>query len=160
MKKIFLSLALISLGLSFTNAQSVKKTKKTTVKTSTTKSKQEPNLDIDVKDVKQVSGLISLATKAHDFGSLNKGGNGTYEFKFTNSTNEPILIKDAKGSCGCTVPDFPKYPIAPGQSDKIKVTYDTQRLGQFNKDVTLWIENVSGTKKSTEKLEISGKVNE
>ena len=59
------------------------------------------------------------------------------EFKFTNTGDAPLIISNAKGSCGCTVPVWPKEPIAPGASNVIKVKYDTKRIGAFNKSVTL-----------------------
>jgi archaellum component FlaG (FlaF/FlaG flagellin family) len=74
----------------------------------------------------------------HDFGSIDYAGNGTYEFKFKNTGKEPLIITDAKGSCGCTVPTYPKdVAIKPGESNVIKVTYDTKRAGNFTKTVTI-----------------------
>jgi hypothetical protein len=48
-----------------------------------------------------------------------------------------LIISDAKGSCGCTVPEWPKEPIAPGKKSSIKVQYDTNRVGAFQKTVTV-----------------------
>src|SRR5882672_1505850 len=68
---------------------------------------------------------MTFDTDVHDFGSIEYAGNGTYEFKFKNTGKEPLIISDAKGSCGCTVPTYPKdVPIKPGESNVIKVTYD------------------------------------
>ena len=58
-------------------------------------------------------------------------------FKFKNTGDKPLMITNAKGSCGCTVPQWPREPIAPGQSGEIKVSYDTKRVGNFAKSVTL-----------------------
>ena len=80
---------------------------------------------------------ISFEKEIHDFGTFNQYGDGAYEFTFTNSGNAPLIISNAKGSCGCTVPVWPKEPIAPGQSHVIKVKYDTKRIGAFNKSVTI-----------------------
>lgn len=81
---------------------------------------------------------MTFETDVHDFGSLEYAGNGTYEFKFKNTGKEPLIISDAKGSCGCTVPTYPKnVPIKPGESQVIKVTYDTKRPGNFTKTVTI-----------------------
>src|SRR5437867_1703185 len=60
-------------------------------------------------------------TDVHDFGTFKQGGDGTYEFKFKNAGKEPLIISNAQGSCGCTVPSWPKDPIAPGKSSVIKV---------------------------------------
>ena len=72
-----------------------------------------------------------------DYGTIQKAGEPVREFKFTNNGTAPLIITDAKGSCGCTVPSFPKEPIMPGASNVIKVRYDTNRVGVFTKYVTL-----------------------
>jgi hypothetical protein len=98
---------------------------------------------------------ISFDQETHDFGTIDYAGNGTYEFKFKNTGKEPLIISDAKGSCGCTVPTYPKnVPIKPGESQVIKVTYDTKRAGNFNKTVTV----TSNAKTATKTLTIKGKV--
>ena len=56
---------------------------------------------------------------------------------FTNNGSEPLIIKNARASCGCTVPDWPKEPIMPGTTEKIKVNYATNRVGKFTKNITL-----------------------
>ena len=81
---------------------------------------------------------IKFDSELHDFGTIPYAGNGTYEFRFKNTGKEPLIITDAQGSCGCTVPTYPKnIPIKPGDSEVIKVTYDTKRPGNFTKTVTL-----------------------
>jgi archaellum component FlaG (FlaF/FlaG flagellin family) len=81
---------------------------------------------------------IKFDTEYHDFGTIPFEGNGTYEFKFKNTGKEPLIISDAQGSCGCTVPTYPKnIPIKPGETQIIKVTYDTKRPGNFTKTVTV-----------------------
>ena len=81
---------------------------------------------------------MTFETDVHDFGTIDYAGNGTYEFKFKNTGTEPLIISDAKGSCGCTVPTYPKnIPIKPGETQAIKVTYDTKRAGNFTKTVTI-----------------------
>lgn len=92
--------------------------------------------------------------ESHDFGTIDQGGNGTFEFIFRNTGKEPLIISNAKGSCGCTVPKWPKEPILPGKSDVIKVTYDTKRVGSFTKTVTL----TSNAKTQTKVLTIKGNV--
>jgi len=80
---------------------------------------------------------MTFETDMHDYGTIKQGANGTYEFKFTNTGNEPLIISTARGSCGCTVPTYPKEPIMKGQSSVIKVSYDTKRVGPFTKTVTI-----------------------
>jgi hypothetical protein len=98
---------------------------------------------------------ITFEKEVHDFGVIEYAGNGTYEFKFKNTGKEPLIISNAKGTCGCTVPTYPKdVAIKPGESQVIKVTYDTKRAGNFTKTVT-----VSSNAKTPEKiLTIKGKV--
>jgi hypothetical protein len=80
-----------------------------------------------------------------DYGTVEKGGDPIRKFKFTNTGNEPLIIKTAKGSCGCTVPTYPKEPIMPGESNVIEVRYDTQRVGVFTKTVSLTTNEATDT---------------
>lgn len=80
---------------------------------------------------------IEFDKEIHDYGTIEQNADGTCEFKFTNTGTEPLIISKAKGSCGCTVPSWPKEPIAPGESESIKVKYDTKRVGPINKSVTI-----------------------
>ena len=80
---------------------------------------------------------IKFEKEVHDYGTIKKGANGVCEFKFKNTGKEPLIISSARGSCGCTVPEWPKEPIKPGESASIKVSYDTQRVGPINKSVTI-----------------------
>ena len=98
--------------------------------------------------------VMSFETDMHDFGTIKFAGNGTCEFKFTNTGKTPLIISNAKGSCGCTVPDWPKEPIKPGQTSAIKATYDTKRVGAFTKTVTV----TSNAKEASKILTIKGSV--
>jgi archaellum component FlaG (FlaF/FlaG flagellin family) len=90
---------------------------------------------------------ITFDKDVHDFGTIEHAGNGTYEFRFKNTGKEPLIITDAKPSCGCTVPVYPKnIPIKPGESQVIKVTYDTKRPGGFTKTITIKSNSKSGDK--------------
>jgi hypothetical protein len=80
---------------------------------------------------------IVFEKEVHDFGTIEYGGNGTYDFKFSNTGKSPLIISNARGSCGCTVPKWPKEPVAKGQSGSINVQYDTKRPGPFTKTVTI-----------------------
>ena len=59
----------------------------------------------------------------HDFGGIKQDSENSYVFKFKNTGNEPLIIEKAKGSCGCTVPTYPKEPIPPGGVGEIGVVY-------------------------------------
>lgn len=99
---------------------------------------------------------ITFESEVHDYGTIKQGANGTYEFRFKNTGKEPLIISNAQGSCGCTVPSWPKEPIAPGMGNFIKVTYDTKRVGPFTKTVTL----TTNAKTPTKLLTIKGVVQE
>jgi hypothetical protein len=81
--------------------------------------------------------VISFDNETLDYGTIEQNADGERFFKITNTGTEPLIISSCKGSCGCTVPQCPKEPILPGQSTSIKVKYDTNRLGQFTKSVTV-----------------------
>jgi len=72
-----------------------------------------------------------------DYGTIEHNANGDREFKFTNVGKEPLIISNAVGSCGCTTPQWPKEPIKPGATATIKVHYATDRVGAFEKTVTI-----------------------
>jgi len=73
-----------------------------------------------------------------NFGNIKQGESITHNFEFTNTGKEPIIISNASGSCGCTVPEWPKEPIAAGAKSVIKVTFNSAgKQGVQDKTVTL-----------------------
>ena len=73
-----------------------------------------------------------------DFGEINQDTENEKVFAFTNTGKEPLVITSAKGSCGCTVPEYPKHPIEPGESGEIKVVYSPgKQKFQQTKSVTI-----------------------
>jgi len=91
------------------------------------------------------AAVLTFESETYDFGELPAGAKVDHYFKFTNTGKSPLIIKDAKGSCGCTVPEFPKTPIAPGATDSIKITYDAgTQAGRQQKTVTLTTNTVRG----------------
>lgn len=124
MKKIVFTLSVVLATSMFVGAQTADK------------AKEKPAVAQPVANASLAE--MTFEKDAHDFGTIEFEGNGTYEFKFKNTGSEPLIISDAKGSCGCTVPTYPKnVPIKPGESQVIKVTYDTKRPGGFTKTVTV-----------------------
>lgn len=79
--------------------------------------------------------LISTDKYEHDYGTIEQGTNGECFFVILNSGDEPLIISECRGSCSCTIPEWPKEPIAPGKSATIKVKYDTNRIGPINKSI-------------------------
>ena len=68
---------------------------------------------------KKVNGPeISFPKTTHDYGTIYLNGDGTYNFEFTNTGNEPLILSKPRSSCGCTVPAWPKEPILPGETNK------------------------------------------
>lgn len=106
-------------------------------------------------DKKKNGPEISFKTTLHEYGDIYVGGDGTYEFDFTNTGNEPLILSKPRSSCGCTVPAWPKEPILPGETNKIKVTYNTHKAGAFNKTVTVYS---NAKNKAAIVLRIKGKV--
>lgn len=98
---------------------------------------------------------IEFEKEIHDYGTIKQNADGSCEFKFKNTGNEPLMISNAKGSCGCTVPEWPREPIAPGETGAIKVKYDTKRVGPFTKSVTL---QSNATNAATKTIRIKGTV--
>jgi hypothetical protein len=104
--------------------------------------KPNPNFDpiADQDKNKPVGPKTSIAfvTPEHDFGNISQGSSNDYVFTFTNTGNEPLIISNAKGSCGCTVPRWPKEPIAPGQTGEIQVVYKPgKQKNQQTKSITV-----------------------
>lgn len=83
------------------------------------------------------SAQIEFEKDVHDFGKMRQHGDASYKFKFKNTGTEPLIISNSRGSCGCTVPEWPREPIAPGKTAVINVKYDSKRVGPFAKSVTI-----------------------
>jgi hypothetical protein len=131
MKKIFLAIALIS-GFMVAQAQ-----------TKALNEKQAAN-----------GPIMEFETSVMDYGLIEHNADGKREFVLTNTGNAPLIISNAKGSCGCTVPTWPKAPIAPGESASIGVKYATNRIGKFTKTITL----TTNAPEKTKILTIKGEV--
>ncbi|MEX0811533.1 MAG: DUF1573 domain-containing protein [Chitinophagales bacterium] len=81
---------------------------------------------------------ITFDSYDHDFGQVEAGDVVEHTFMFTNTGENELIISDAKGSCGCTVPYYPKEPIAPGETGEIKIKYDSKgKNGMQRKNVTI-----------------------
>ncbi|OWY22426.1 DUF1573 domain-containing protein [Sphingobacteriales bacterium UPWRP_1] len=81
---------------------------------------------------------VEFAEMEHDFGKINEGDKVSHVFKFKNTGKEPLIIASAKGSCGCTVPEYPKEPIAPGAESQILVEFNSKgKKNMQTKTVTI-----------------------
>lgn len=79
----------------------------------------------------------TFAVTKHSFGKIKQNTPVTYVFNFKNNTAKPLIIETATAECGCTTPEYPKEPIAKGQSSKIKVTFNAAAPGNFTKHVNV-----------------------
>jgi len=135
MKKLLLSLALVA-GFTSLSAQNV--------------------ITSDEQKTEESSkSTIDFVSKVVDYGTIEHNADGARKFVFTNNGTEPLLIKNAKGSCGCTVPTWPREAIAPGTTAEIGVKYATNRVGKFTKTITL----TTNASKKPVILTIKGEVN-
>jgi hypothetical protein len=81
---------------------------------------------------------LEFDSYVHDFGNINQESTNNHVFTFTNTGNEPLIIENAKGSCGCTVPEYPKHPINPGETGEIKIEYKPgKQKGNQTKNITI-----------------------
>ena len=92
------------------------------------------------------SPIMSFDKTLHDFGTIQEGETVETIFTFTNSGKSDLIIVDARGSCGCTVPEYPKNtPIPPGESGKIRVSFDSSNKPNMQqKTVTISANTDSG----------------
>jgi len=99
--------------------------------------------------------IMTFETSEHDFGTIEQGTAQETAFKFTNTGNAPLIITDAKSSCGCTVPNPPKEAIAPGESSELMVKFNGSGQNQVTKTITV----TANTEKGSEVLKIKAFVN-
>lgn len=126
MKKVFITLFCLSLSAVAVKAQDKKAAPATPAATA-------PENDPD-------AGIFKFKDKdnTHDYGEVPEGPTAEYDFEFKNVGKKPIIITEAHGSCGCTVPKWPHEPILPKKSAVIHVTYNTDhRPGPITKEVTI-----------------------
>jgi hypothetical protein len=90
---------------------------------------------------------IEMLETSYNFGEIQQGESVTHDFILKNTGDADLIISAAKGSCGCTVPEWPKTPIAKGEEATIKVTFNSAgKSGKQNKTVTLVTNAIPNTK--------------
>lgn len=97
---------------------------------------------------------FKFETETHDFGKIPQGQPVTHEFIFTNVGTEPIIISEVRPACGCSVAEFTKTPIKPGEKGSISVTFNAAAKAPFTKNFTVR----SNTKTPVKTLYIKGEV--
>jgi hypothetical protein len=90
----------------------------------------------------------------HDYGQILQDSDGSWDFVFKNLGSQAIVINRVRSTCGCTIPDWPREPIEPGNSGQITVKYNTALTGTFLKSIYVY----SSAANSPVKLQIKGKV--
>lgn len=92
-------------------------------------------LSAAVTGQQKVDDVAKFNEEKHNFGKIKQNVPAVYFFEITNNSSKPLVIENASASCGCTVPEYPKEPIVPGKTAKIKVQYNAASMGAFDKDV-------------------------
>lgn len=129
MKKSIFLVSALSLCLAFANAQTAAPAVTQSATPAATEAKPVENKN---------QAEFKFDVMEYNYGSIKQGESVTYNFKFTNIGKEPLVITTAHGSCGCTVPDWPKEPIKKGESGTIKVTFNSAgKMGAQDKTVTI-----------------------
>ncbi|HTN46039.1 MAG TPA: DUF1573 domain-containing protein [Flavipsychrobacter sp.] len=90
-----------------------------------------------------------------DFGTIKEGDVSVHEFEFTNNGKNPLIISNATGSCGCTIPEYPSEPVVAGKSNKIKVEFNSKgKPGHQEKSVAV----TTNSRRGVHMLYIKGNV--
>jgi hypothetical protein len=116
MKKLFLFCLVAVMSIGAANAQNAKS--------------ETPKVD-------QHGPKIVFAEREHNYGTIQKGGDGNCTFTFTNTGDEPLILSSVRASCGCTTPKWTQKPVMPGKAGEIGVRYNTNNVGGFTKTVTI-----------------------
>ncbi|MEM7087244.1 MAG: DUF1573 domain-containing protein [Bacteroidota bacterium] len=88
--------------------------------------------------------VMTFAETEFDFGTIDQGSPQEHVFTFTNDGDADLIIVDAKSSCGCTVPEFTKDPVAPGGSGELLVKFNGSGKNQVSKTVTITANTAAG----------------
>jgi hypothetical protein len=89
-------------------------------------------------DTSQGRPEMTFEQTVHNFGKITEGEKVEYSFKFTNTGSKDLLIQSAVSSCGCTVPEWPKEPVKPGESGYLKVVFDSHgKEGYTEKEISI-----------------------
>lgn len=99
-------------------------------------------------------GEFKFEKETHDFETIAYNKPASYEFSFVNAGKTPIIVSEVAPSCGCSVADFSKSPVKPGELGKIKVTYNAATKGPFTKSFIV----KSNTKTPVKTLTVKGNV--
>lgn len=102
----------------------------------------------------QTAPKFQFDTEVIDYGEIKKGSNGVRVFEFKNVGNAALIIEDVNSSCSCTIPSWTKSPIAPGESGRIEVKYNTEVVGPIRRTISIY----SNADEPIKAVKIKGKV--
>ncbi|WP_413666464.1 DUF1573 domain-containing protein [Mucilaginibacter sp. Mucisp86] len=123
MKKLFLSLVAAGMLLSACNSSTAGNSSTTTADSAASAAN---------------APVAKFEKESHDFGKIKEGDKVSYDFKFTNTGKSPLIITNARATCGCTTPTWPKSPVKPGESGVISVTFNSAgKSGLQDKQITV-----------------------
>lgn len=141
MKRIILSLMAV-IALSACNNEQ----KQAETQTETVSNNGAINANVSPTTDAANSAAFKFEKESYDFGQITEGEKVSYDFIFTNSGTEPMIITSATATCGCTVPEFSREPIAPNSDGKISVIFDSKgKTGMQNKVITITANTVPAT---------------
>ncbi|SDE03535.1 Protein of unknown function [Pricia antarctica] len=145
MKKVILALSAISV-MTFTSCKDNASSKIKSDNVAEAAQRDEAGNQVPVMEFEEME---------HDFGTIEQGTPQETAFKFKNTGNAPLIITNATSSCGCTVPNPPKDPIAPGETGELIVKFNGSGQNQVSKTITV----TANTEKGSEMLRIKAFVN-
>ena len=145
MKKVFLSIMCLSILAACTNQNST--------------GSKNPTETQEIATVAAVdtanAPVFKFEKEVYDFGEIKDGEKVTFDFKFKNIGNSPLIISSATATCGCTIPEYPKEPVAPGAEGLIRVVFNSAgKAGMQNKIISI----TANTVPSLTELNILGNV--
>lgn len=108
------------------------------------------------KPVEKATKWYSWNETTHDFGKIKQNDPASVTFTVKNAGQGPLIITAAKSSCGCTIAEYTKEPIKPGESGVVKATYNSARVGPFTKTVTVTYDGITDPDLLTIKGEVEG----
>lgn len=143
MKRVFLSLLTVIALASCNNEQSQTTA---TQAAETVNNNGAINANVSPETDASNAAAFKFEKDSYDFGQISEGEKVSYEYTFTNIGTQPMIITGATATCGCTVPNYPKEPVAPNAQGKISVVFDSKgKPGMQNKVITITANTVPAT---------------
>ena len=103
--------------------------------------KTAPMPQPSLKPLPQAPSAVKFNEMSYNFGQVTYNTDTRHTFEFKNISSEPVAIKDVGTSCGCTTPSYSKEPVAPGKTGSVTAKYDSGKIGNFTKTLTVYINN-------------------